>query len=173
MCPKQIMLVAALGLAFGWQAARGGDWPQILGPSRNGHAEGERLLERWPAGGPKVLWRYRLGSGFAGAAVAGERVIAFHRAGANERVECLEAATGKTTWRADYSASYRGGFNPDTGPRCVPLIAGENVYVLGAAGDLHAVTLDAGKTLWSRALYADYGGDEGYFGAGSTPILVA
>ena len=29
-----------------------------------------------------------------------------------------------------------------------------------------------GKKLWSRSLYDDYGGDEGYFGAGSTPILV-
>src|SRR5262249_12254140 len=73
----------------------------------------------------------------------------------------------------DFAASYRGGIDPDIGPRCVPLLAEGTAYVFGAAGDLHAVALDTGKKRWSRALYADYKGDEGYFGAGSTPILIA
>ena len=149
-----------------------GDWPQILGPHRNGQADNERLLENWPAGGPKVLWRYRLGSGYAGAAVAGQRVIVFHRSGANERLECLDAASGKSQWKADFPAGYRGGVNPDQGPRCVPLTNGDKVYAFGAAGDLYAVSLDSGKKLWSRDLYGDYAGKEGYFGAGSTPIVL-
>lgn len=172
MCLKQLAVSTALCLILGTRALPGGDWPQILGPSRNGHAEGERLYDHWAAGGPKIPWRYRLGSGFAGVAATGNRTIAFHRIGASERVECLDAPSGKSIWKTDFEASYRGGVNPDTGPRCVPLIVGPSVYVLGAAGDLHAATLETGKKLWSRALYADYGGDEGYFGAGSTPILV-
>src|SRR5437764_273450 len=101
---------------------RAGDWPQILGPRRNGHADGEQLLKKWPAGGPKVLWRYALGSGYAGAAVAGNRVVVFHRIGASERVECLAADSGKSQWKTDFPALYRGGVDPDIGPRCVPLI---------------------------------------------------
>ncbi|HEY2413940.1 MAG TPA: PQQ-binding-like beta-propeller repeat protein [Pirellulaceae bacterium] len=153
--------------------ATAGDWPQILGPNRNGHAEDERLAESWPAAGPKILWRYKLGSGYAGSAVAGDRVIVFHRISNNECVECLSAASGKSLWKTDFPATYRGGIDPDTGPRCVPLIAGTSVFVFGAAGDLHSVQLDTGDKLWSRSLYADYKGDEGYFGAGSTPILVS
>lgn len=150
-----------------------GDWPQILGPLRNGMAAAdERLADSWPAAGPRVLWRFRLGSGYAGAAVAGSRAIVFHRVDSTERVECLDAVSGKPQWKTDFAASYRGGVDPDIGPRCVPLIAGDSVYVFGAAGDLHAVELATGKTRWSRELYADYGGDEGYFGAGSTPILL-
>jgi outer membrane protein assembly factor BamB len=167
------LALAAFALSiFGAVPAFGGDWPQILGPDRNGHAEGEQLSASWPSSGPKVAWRYPLGSGYAGAAVMGERVIVFHRVGSNERVECLDAASGKSQWKADFPASYRGGVDPDIGPRAVPLVADGKVYVFGAAGDLHAVALDTGKKQWSRALYADYGGDEGYFGAGSTPILV-
>jgi outer membrane protein assembly factor BamB len=165
-------LLAIASWAFFAAVSRAGDWPQILGPNRNGQAEGEQLNGTWPASGPKVLWRYTLGSGYAGAAVVGERTIVFHRVGSSERVECLDAAKGKSLWKADFAASYRGGFDPDIGPRCVPLVAGETVYCFGAAGDLHAVSLAAGKELWSRSLYADYSGDEGYFGAGSTPILV-
>jgi outer membrane protein assembly factor BamB len=172
MRPWLLSLSFAASSIFAVHQASGGDWPQILGPERNGRAEGEHLYESWQTGGPKVLWRYPLGSGYAGPAVVGERTIVFHRVGTNERVECLDAATGKSLWKADIPASYRGGYDPDIGPRCVPLVAGGNVYVFGAAGDLHAVALDSGKQQWSRALYADYGADEGYFGAGSTPILV-
>jgi outer membrane protein assembly factor BamB len=172
MWPKNVLFVTiCLGMIAG-KMALGGDWPQILGPNRNGQAVGEQLADRWPAGGPKVLWRYKLGSGYAGAAVLGERVIVFHRVGSDERVECLSATKGTSLWKADFPANYRGGIDADKGPRCVPLIAEGRVFVFGAAGDLHAVVLETGKSLWSRALFADYRGDEGYFGAGSTPILV-
>lgn len=161
------------GIALGVSSARAGDWPQILGPERNGHAENERLPDTWPADGPKRLWKYSVGSGYAGAAVAGDRVVVFHRVQDNERIECLAAASGQSQWKADFPTTYRGGIDPDTGPRCVPQIADGKVFAFGVAGDLHAVNLATGEKLWSRALYADYRGDEGYFGAGSTPILVA
>lgn len=169
------LLRGALLALLSWFAAataRGGDWPQILGPSRDGKATDEKLLETWPAGGPKVLWRQKLGSGYAGVAVASGKTIAFHRVGDVERVEAFDAASGKSLWKADFEATYRGGIDADKGPRCVPLVADGTAYVFGAAGDLHAVALEGGKKLWSRSLYADYNGDEGYFGAGSTPILV-
>ena len=73
---------------------------------------------------------------------------------------------------ASFPAIYRGGVDPDLGPRCVPVVRGDRVIVYGAAGDLHAVAVDDGRTLWSRQLGTDYRADEGYFGAGSTPLVV-
>jgi outer membrane protein assembly factor BamB len=148
-----------------------GDWPQILGPNRNGAASGEKLSARWPSDGPKVLWAAKLGSGYAGPAVVGQKAIVFHRLGDQELVEAFDASSGKSLWKVPFEATYRPGIDPDNGPRCVPLAADQRVFVFGAAGDLRAVSLD-GKALWERHLYADYGGDEGYFGAGATPILV-
>src|SRR5262245_33944153 len=46
--------IAAFAILAAVEAC-GGDWPQILGPHRNGRAEGEQLAESWPRGGPKVL----------------------------------------------------------------------------------------------------------------------
>ena len=148
-----------------------GDWPQILGPGRNGRAEAETLLTSWPQNGPRQSWIYKLGAGYAGPAVVGGRVVIFHRVGDVERVEALDAATGELLWKTDFPAFYRGGINSDKGPRCVPLVYQQNAYVFGAAGDLHSVSLETGKKQWSRNTYADFDGDEGYFGAGSTPIV--
>ena len=37
------------------------DWPQYLGPTRNGVYAGPPLSEKWPAGGPRVVWRKAVG----------------------------------------------------------------------------------------------------------------
>ncbi len=79
---------------------------------------------------------------------------------------------GNRCWQADFAATYSPGINPDNGPRCVPLIHRDRVFVYGAAGTLHCVMLADGKKVWSRDPYADYEGQEGYFGAGSTPIVI-
>ncbi|MFO0870405.1 MAG: PQQ-binding-like beta-propeller repeat protein [Pirellulales bacterium] len=163
---------AALLVTLPLLSATAGDWPQILGPRRDGVADGETLPASWPAGGPVRLWRVELGQGYAGPAVAGQRVVVFHRVGSQERIEAFDLGRGTRLWKADFPASYRGGYDSDLGPRCVPVIAGDAVVVYGPAGDLRCVALQDGTTRWSRSLLSELGGEEGYFGAGSTPLVV-
>ena len=177
MFPGRYLLIALLSLlgmtlldAPG-RVAVAGDWPQILGPSRNGQASGETLDPVKFKKSPVVNWTYKLGAGFAGPAVVGDRVIIFHRLGDQQRVECLSAATGKPQWQANFPASYQGGFNPDDGPRCVPTIYKDRVYLFGAHGDLFCLDLKTGKKQWSRDAYGEFSGNDGYFGAGSSPLV--
>lgn len=150
-----------------------GDWPQILGPARNGEARDEPVIPPWTTVGPKQVWSYPVGQGYAGPAVVGQRVVIFHRDADAERVEAIDAATGKSLWKTDFSATYSGGVNSDVGPRCVPLIHDDRVYVYGAAGDLHCLNLRDGTERWTRQAYREFDGKDGYFGAGSTPIVAA
>jgi len=60
------------------------DWPQMLGPTRNGIYTGAPLAETWPSSGPPIVWKRDVGQGFSGPVVAGGRVILFHRVGARE-----------------------------------------------------------------------------------------
>ncbi len=169
-----IALVFVMGLTVldtSGRPAVAGDWPQILGPARNGQASGETLDAAKFKKSPLVNWSYTLGAGFAGPAVVGDRVIVFHRLGEQERVECLSAATGKLQWQTNFPASYQGGFNPDDGPRCVPTIHAGRIYLFGAHGDLYCVDLKTGKKYWSRDAYGEFSGNDGYFGAGSSPLV--
>ncbi len=147
-----------------------GDWPQILGPNRDAQAVGE-MIQPWTEP-PAVRWRVSCGAGYSGVAVAADKVFLWHRLGDNEHLDCLAAQDGRQLWRASFPAIYRGGVDADRGPRSVPLVDGDRIYVYGAAGDLHAVALADGKPLWSRELRTDYEAEDGYFGAGSTPIVI-
>ena len=64
------LLVPAL--AAGPAAA--GDWPRFRGPDVNAHSGETGLLRSWPAGGPRVLWRSELGSGYSGISVVDGRL---------------------------------------------------------------------------------------------------
>lgn len=153
--------------------ASAGDWPQILGPNRNGSTADESLSKSWPKGGPEMQWSREVGSGFAGVAVVGDQAILFHRQRDEELVESLSMATGKPSWTAKFSTEYTSQISSDDGPRCVPLIHDGLVYVYGARRNLHCIQLKDGEVVWSRDLFKDYTSsqEEGYFGAGSTPIL--
>jgi outer membrane protein assembly factor BamB len=148
-----------------------GEWPQILGPQRNGQAEHERLLAQWPAEGPTQVWQCEVGSGFAGAAVAGGQVVLFHRVGAELVAEARDATHGAERWKVTFPTRYSSTISPDDGPRCVPLIAGDRVYLLGPGGELACVVAASGKIIWQRNICQEFKAPDGYFGAGSTPIV--
>lgn len=150
-----------------------GEWPQILGPNRNGIAQDETLADSWPASGLKVLWERRVGEGLAGLAVVNKQAVLFHRLGDEEVVEAMDPQTGEVRWKAAFPTSFRGTIIQDNGPRCVPLIHGDRVIVYGASRGLHCLNLADGKLLWSRDLLNEYTDprEEGYFGAGSTPLV--
>src|SRR3954451_24338486 len=91
----------------------GADWPQHLGPTRDGHSPETGLRRAWPKDGPPVVWKRDVGSGWAGPAVLGDRLILFPRIGDDEVVGCLDPATGKPHWSAKYHTTYVDDFNFD------------------------------------------------------------
>lgn len=149
----------------------GGEWPQILGPHRNGKAVEERLAERWPASGPPVLWERSVGTGWSGVAVADGRVILFHREKSDELVESIDAKTGERQWKTGFPTRYENDISGDNGPRCVPVVHDGAIFVYGSQGGLRCLDAHSGEKRWSRETHDDFKPPQSYFGAGSTPIV--
>jgi outer membrane protein assembly factor BamB len=147
------------------------DWPQFLGPDRNGVYRGPALAESWPAKGPTVAWRKTVGQGFAAPVVVQNRLILFHRQGAQEIVDALDASTGASVWRYQYATTYRDDFGFDEGPRAVPVVADGIVYTFGAEGQLHAVNLATGQRVWSEDTMKRFNVPKGFFGAAGSPLV--
>jgi outer membrane protein assembly factor BamB len=145
------------------------DWPQLLGPQRNGVH---------PAPGPvvslnstKQLWKKQIGAGFSAPVIASVKLILFHRVGDVERVEAMNPATGESLWKLDYSTSYRDDFGFDEGPRGTPTTVDGRVYTFGAEGVLHALDLNTGKRLWRVDTHPKFGVRKGFFGAAASPLV--
>ena len=147
------------------------DWPQLLGPRRDGTYEGGDLAKSWPEAGPKVLWEKEIGHGFSNPVVANDRVILFHRIGDEELVEAVEPDTGKPIWTFRYATTYRDGFGFDPGPRASPVVAGSQIYTFSPQGVLHCIRLSDGKKIWRVDTHQEFGADKGFFGAASTPVI--
>ncbi|HVS35562.1 MAG TPA: PQQ-binding-like beta-propeller repeat protein [Gemmataceae bacterium] len=152
-------------------AAAAADWPQFLGPTRNGVSTETGLKATWPKDGPPVVWQKDVGDGFSGPVVVGDRVILFHRVGDEEVVECLSTADGTTKWKKGYPTSYHDAFGKGDGPRATPLIADGRIYTLGAEGILQCLKLEDGDKVWRKDLHKDYQVQPGFFGVATSPLL--
>ena len=168
MKPSRLAVLLLASLA---SAALAADWPQILGPQRNGSTTGEGLATDWPKEGPRVLWQRKVGNGFSGPVAAQGRLILFHREGNEEIVECLNATDGKTHWRNMYPTAYRDDFGFDPGPRATPTIADGRVFTFGAEGRLVCEALADGKQLWSVDGKQDFSARKGFFGLACSPLV--
>src|SRR5262245_60081177 len=82
--------------------ASAGDWPQWLGPKRNGSTP-EKVVP-WKKGEkPKLLWKAPVGNGYSAPVIAGGKVF-LHARGKDlekeeEQVTAFDAVTGKELWK--------------------------------------------------------------------------
>lgn len=177
--PYILLLLGCSAVGMMVPGASAGDWPQILGPNRNGVAADERISTSWPDSGPKVLWQRNVGSGFSGVSVSREVAVLFHRIDDAEIVEAMHGLTGRRIWKSSFPAAYVPSYTSDDGPRAPPVIDRGRVYVYGAMGNLRCLDLKNGKTLWQRDTYQEFNSKryfrgeppEGYFGLASSPIV--
>jgi outer membrane protein assembly factor BamB len=168
--PAHLLSILSLWLCAS-ACSMAADWPQFLGPNRNGSIAQSNLAAAWPKEGPATVWQHKVGEGFAGPVVSAGKLIIFHRADGKEVVECLDARTGKELWRGDYPARYRDDFGFEEGPRATPAIADGRVFTFGANGDFTAWDLTKGTKLWSIDTRAQFKTGKGFFGIACSPLV--
>jgi len=153
----------------GKQTPGGSDWPQFLGPNRNGISPETGLIDRWVEGGPKVVWRAPGGIGMSGIAIAGERAVTLVQRQSKQWVIALNRETGDSLWQTAVGTEYR---NPmGDGPRATPAIDGDRVFVYTGEGILACLQLDSGKITWSKNLVSEGNGKVAEYGMACSPLI--
>ena len=163
------------------------DWPQWLGPQRDGVWRETGIVEEFPVGGPKIRWRTPVRPGFSGPVVAGGRVFVTDRkldpgarvneddpfdrsvVAGTERVLCLDEKNGQVLWSHEYPAAYGVSYN--SGPRASPVVRDGKIYTLGTEGHLLCLDTKTGGVLWSRACKKDFGVKTPLWGFAAHPLL--
>lgn len=165
-------LVALGFVVSGQNMVLGGDWPQFLGPDRNGVSP-ESIATTFPKDGPAVLWKTKAGEGFSGPVVAGGTTYLFHREGEREVVSAYDSTNGKPRWRNELPTSYSDDFGMGDGPKATPAVANNRIFAFGPAGHLRAVSTEDGKLLWQLDCAKRFGAEKGFFGFASSPLAIA
>ena len=160
------IVAATLG---GAALALAGDWPQWLGPNRNGSSPETGLLAAWPAEGPKVLWKVAGGEGCSSVVVAGGRAYTLVQRGGDELALALDAATGKEIWKTRCGPAYRNRYGD--GPRSTPAIDGTRLFVQSVTGPLLCLETETGKIVWQRDILKEFEAENITWGLSASPLV--
>jgi outer membrane protein assembly factor BamB len=182
-----LMPVVALAIVLSVLAptARGDDWPQWMGPERDGVWRETGIVKAIPAAGLPVKWRSEVKGGYSGPAIADGRVFLMdydRREGevanapndrttlaGRERVLCLDATSGSLVWKHDYDCPYSISYA--SGPRCTPTVVDGKVYTLGSEGNLFCLDAATGRVIWSKDFKKDYSAPTPLWGFCGHPLV--
>lgn len=160
--------VCALTLLSGMSNAA--DWPHWRGPDANGISKETGWQIQWPAPGPKVLWKARVGIGFSSFAVANGRACTMGNANDTDTVFCFDAATGREIWKHTYASPLDAKYY-EGGTSATPTVDGGRVYTLSKRGEVFCLDAAKGTVLWSKKLADELGAKRPTWGFASSALI--
>jgi outer membrane protein assembly factor BamB len=162
-------LVALACMGYAASSLSAADWPQWLGPRRNGSSS--ETVAPW-TGALTVLWRQRVGEGHSSPIVAGGKVYLHTKVADKdaEEITAYDAATGKQQWRHTYE---RGKFASifGVGPRATPAVADGKLYAIGVTGALTCLNAEDGMKIWQIDTLKEFNAPNLVFGVSCSPLV--
>jgi outer membrane protein assembly factor BamB len=171
---------AALTCCFALVSASASDWPQWMGPERNGIWNEPDAGGRMDLAHASMLWEAPVGGGYAGPAVSGDFVYVASRHAAptsdtskglpgHESLRCFQVSDGSPAWEQRWPATYTIDY--PSGPRATPTVHDGRVYFLGAEGRFVCCSAESGKILWQHELRTSPGCAPPIWGFASHPLI--
>ena len=172
-CWHMIAVLAAVSLTSAPSlvlTAGAADWPQFLGPSRNGISSEKGLVSEFPADGPKIVWRTPLGVSMSSVVVSEGRAYTLFQDAENLFVVSLNAEDGKVVWKTPFASAYENAMG--NGPRATPTVANDKVVVLTGEGILAVFASKDGSEIWNVNVPKTLNGTASEYGMSCSPLVV-
>ncbi len=147
------------------------DFPQFLGPERNGRLKDVGLARDWTAQPPKLLWKQPIGVGWSSFAIVGDYAVTQEQRGEQELVVCYELLTGKMCWTHADETRFDSVMGGD-GPRATPSISDGRVYAMGAKALLNCLDGATGQVLWCRRVAEEAQAAVPVWGKSCSPLII-
>jgi outer membrane protein assembly factor BamB len=162
-------LFVLYGLLIAAAAPARADWPQFLGPNRDSVSPDRDIAKLWPQAGPPVKWTVATGKGFGGASILGDEVFLLDRDGeAGDVLRVFDLKTGAERWKYAYDAKGKLQYH---GSRSTPTVDAEHVYTVGCLGDLHCISRETRKPVWTLNLQKKWKDAKLNWGFAQSPLL--
>ena len=103
------------------------DFPQFLGPERNGVLAGPLLQTNWNTHPPELVWRRPTGAAWSGFAIVGNVCLTQEQREGNECVVAADLRTGEPIWSYANPAHFNTTIAGE-GPRATPTVVSNRVF---------------------------------------------
>lgn len=148
-----------------------GSWPRFRGADfDNISKENIKLIDKWGASGPNILWSIELGEGHAGPVVSNGRVylLDYDEVDRADVLRCFSFDDGTEIWRRGYELFVKRNHGMS---RTVP--AATDKYVVSIGPKCHVMCVDAvsGDFRWGIDLVSEYGAEVPLWYTGQCPLI--
>lgn len=146
-----------------WTRFRGQDYDNI-------NKETTRLIDKWGASGPEILWKIPVGDGHAGPAIYDGRIylLDYDESAKSDALRCLSLLNGEELWRRSYKVHLKRNHGLS---RTIPAVSDKYVVSLGPRGQLMCVDRLKGDLLWGIDLEKDFNAEIPFWYTGQCPII--
>ena len=148
------VLMVVVGMLYP-TLARSGDWPQWMGPNRDGRASPESTPVTSLSSAIKPVWSRKIGGGFSSPIVSGQKLVYLDDQSSKETIQVVDVKSGTELWHISFDDSYRDEWG--AGPRSTPFVDGDRLYVQSCRGEFRCLNLGSGDLLWRTSFEKDFG----------------
>lgn len=161
---RLLLLSGMIGSSIALPKLQAADWPQWRGLMRNGISIEKFAPWKTP---PRQAWQVNIGEGWSAVTVWGGRAYTMGNQSGQDILYCLDAASGRESWRYSYPC----GAGDYGGPRATPVIDGGKVYTLSREGHALCVNATTGKLVWRKELQRETGAASPQWGFAGSPLV--
>jgi outer membrane protein assembly factor BamB len=151
-------------------------WPCYHGPQRDNLSNDTDLLQRWPEGGPELIWtNLEIGHGYSTVAITAGRIFTAGMIEKQTYVTALDMA-GKNLWQSLNGRSWEASEQqswavPYAGSRATPTVDGNTVYHLSDLGRLCAFDVQTGNEKWDIELRSTFDAERPEYGYSESVLI--
>ncbi|XAM00182.1 PQQ-binding-like beta-propeller repeat protein [Phycisphaeraceae bacterium D3-23] len=166
------VLTLSLAIFLGCVAtAHAADWPNWLGPERDGTTSGEGFDPAFTQGGHEVAWSAELGVGFTGITIADGRAFTAGWDDGETTFFCFDTETGELNWSRSFTTDKYDNLNVG-GPSGTAAVSDGRVYHKARDGRLVCYDVDDGDIVWQKDLAGLYDVDVPTWGFSGSPVII-
>lgn len=165
--PPTLLLLSLI--AFATTGTTSADWPQFHGPNRDNRSTESALLDKWPGGGPPILWQAKgIGEGYSTVAIDNGRVFITGAVAEDCLITAL-SLKGEKVWTYKNGKAWKKSY---PGTRSTPTIVDGLLYHQSGTGNLVCLRSDTGKKVWSTNILEAFDGRNIMWGLAESPLVV-
>jgi len=148
-----------------------GKWPNFRGPDYdNINKEKIPLIDKFPKGGPKVMWSVDLGEGHAAPAIYNGKVFVldYNEIKKADALRCFSLKTGTELWKRWYNVHVKRNHGMS---RTIPAVNDKYVVTIGPNCQVMCTGVDSGNFVWGIDLVKEYDTEVPFWHTGQCPLI--